>query len=245
MNLKQNLIIILVVLVVSGCGLTYRVLLGVDSTPNWNTKKVMVRRAKKLNIPEEFNLVLDTAIYYQGIKEIYAKLQDSLKSSPKDSLDYFLSREAFKDDTQPVHFRLFDKGGKEVFKIVNCYIDPVIPMNWNVKGCFNQFPPKIDIINLNAHYFDLNFLLGVSSKLTGDKITFSDLPKADYYAVILWNDILKRPSKKLIQLIQEYTSKQSESIQLIYINNQNSYLWEVMEDKYKEEVIKKYEEGME
>jgi len=243
--MKARFLLFLIIPLLTCCGLTYRVLLGVDSTPNWNTKKVMVKRAKKLNIPEEFNLVLDTAVYYKGIKEIYKEIQDSLKSSPNDSLEYFLSKEAFKDDTQPVHFRLFEKEGKEVFKIVNCYVDPPIPMNWNVKGCFDQFPPKIDIINLNAHYFDLNFLLGVSSRLNGDKLTLNDLPEADYYAVILWNDFMKRPSKQLIRLIQHYVQDQSESIQLIYINNQNAYLWEIMEDKYKKEVIKGYEEGME
>lgn len=235
-SLKIICISLLLLQLLSGCGLAYKVLLGVDSRPNWNTNKQINRQAKRYKIPAEYNLILDTAVYYKGLKEIYTLKKKELTITDKDSSAYFALKAVYKDDTQPTQFRLFDKEGIEIFKIVNCYVDPPMPMNWNVDGCFNAFPPKIDIASLNEHNYDLNFLLQSSSTMDKRKITLPDLPKSNYYGVIIWNDFFQRPSRKLIKTVRKYVARSGQSVQLVFINNQNAYLWQEMDSKNREKV---------
>lgn len=235
-QLKYLIFSLLLIQLLASCGVAYRVLLGVDSRPNWNTNKQINRQAKRYKIPEGYNLVLDTAAYYKGLKEIYALKKKGLTITEKDSSAFFALKGVWKDDTQPTQFRLFDKDGIETFKIVNCYVDPPIPMNWNVEGCFNAFPPKIDIESLNTHNYDLNFLLKNSSTMDKRKISFADLPKSNYYGVILWNDFFQRPSRKLIKTVRKYIAHSGQSVQLVFINNQNAYLWQEMDSKNREKV---------
>ncbi len=230
------LLITFLTFLVSSCGLSYRVLLGVDTTPSWNTDDEIVKQAKKYEIPSKYNLVLDTVNYFNGLRGIYKNAFSALNIINEDSSEYFNIRKALKDDTQPVQFRLFDSIGVEVFKIVNCYVDPPIPMNWNVDACFDSFPPRIAIQTLNIHKFGLDFLLSNTSLLNHCRLTMNTLPKADYYGVIIWNNFFKRPSKRLIKTVRKCFQDSNESIVLIYINNQNAYLWELMDSKSKEKV---------
>lgn len=220
----------------TSCGIMYRVLLGVDTTPNWKSNTEIDKRAKRYKIPSEYNLTLDTVVYYEGLKEIYSNVAEKLTILEEDSTEYFDLKNVWKDDVQPTQFRLFDKSGTEIFKIVNCYVDPPIPINWNVQGCFDVFPPRIDIESLNSHYFDLNFLLSSSRKLDQTQISLNNLPEYDYYGVILWNDFFQRPSRKLIKTIRKYTGNTDESVLLIFINNQNAYLWQMMDAETKEKI---------
>ena len=109
-------------------------------------------------------------------------------------------------------------------------------LNWNINGCFDTFPPRIDIESLNSHLYDLNFLLECSSTLDDRKIAFTDLPQSDYYGVILWNDFFQRPSRKLIKTVKKYIEDSGQSVHLTFINNQNAYLWQVMDSATKEKV---------
>jgi len=237
-KLTKYIIIIFLFPLISGCGLAYRVLLGVDITPSWNSEKKIIKQAIKYHIPNEYNLVLDTASYYNGLNTIYKNLYNQLNISENDSSEYFNLLQVLKDDRQPVQFRMFDNNGSEIFKLVNCYVDPPIPMNWNINGCFDSFPPKIAVKSLNVHNFDLEFLLSCSSFLNKSKLTFSDLAKTNYYGVIFWNDFFKRPSKKLIKTIKEKFQKTNKPITLIYINNQNAFMWQEMDSTTKEKVKK-------
>lgn len=230
---------------VTGCRLAYRVILGVDSTPEWETEKAITQQAKRYGIPDDYSLVMDTAVYFQKLNSIYSNLSPELQISGKDSSGYFKLKKALKDDAQPTQFRLFDKNGTEIFKIVNCYIDPPVPMNWNVNGCFDHFPPRLDIESLNAHHYNLDFLLSISGRMNKEKITLSDLPDADYYGVILWNDFLQRPSGKLIKTVKDYIKRSGQSVHLIYINNHNAYLWQLMDAENREKVKKFYSETQE
>src|SRR5690348_2354043 len=72
--------------------------------------------------------------------------------------------------------------------MVNCYVDPPIPMNWNVGGCFDNLPAKTNIESLNTHFFGLEVLLENASFLNSTKLTMEELPNSDYYGVIIWND---------------------------------------------------------
>jgi len=220
----------------TGCGVIYSVLLGVDSTPNWKSSKEIAKQAKMYKIPDEYNLILDTAAYYKGLSEIYSNLTKELAITENDSSKYFALKGVLNDDIQPTQFRLFDKNGNEIFKIVNCYVDPPIPMNWNVNECFNSFPPRIDIESLNSHYYDLNFLLSNSSTIEDRKIVLTDLPQADYYGVIFWNDFFQRPSRKLIKAVRKYVEDSGRSVHLTFINNQNAYLWELMDSETREKI---------
>jgi|SRR5690554_1502005 len=224
-NLKISLLVLLLVIVLSGCSLVYKVLLGVDTKPNWSTDKHITSQAKKYKIPEEFNLIQDTVGYYEELKVIYQSKFDEVEIIDGDSTDYFKLHRIYNDDFQPVQFRLFDNEGTEIFKMVNCYVDPPIPMNWNVGGCFDNFPAKTNIESLNTHFFGLEVLLENASFLNSTKLTMEELPNSDYYGVIIWNDFFKRPSKKLIKTVQKYVQKRIEKVTLIYIYNHNSYLW--------------------
>jgi hypothetical protein len=234
--LKSITFCLILIPLLTGCGVIYSVLLGVDSTPNWKSKKEIAKQAKRYKIPAEYNLILDTAVYYNGLSEIYSNRVKKLTITEKDSSEYFELKRVLKDDTQPTQFRLFDKNGIEIFKMVNCYVDPPIPMNWNVNGCFDVFPPRIEIESLNSHNYDLNFLLRCSSITDDRKITITDLPQTDYYGVILWNDFFQRPSRKLIKTVREYIEDSNQSIHLVFINNKNAYLWQLMDSETKEKV---------
>lgn len=62
-----------------------------------------------------------------------------------------------KDDLQPTQFRVFDDSVNELFKIVNCCIDPFILMNWNVEECLNSFPLRTLIKSLKHTFLIYRF----------------------------------------------------------------------------------------
>ncbi len=234
--LKYLVLFLSLVIVFTGCRVAYRVILGIDSTPAWKTDKSLVKQAKRYGIPTEYNLAFDTTAYYRKLDSLYSGLEEVLDTNDKDSSGYFKLFRVYKDDTQPTQFRLFDQKGKGIFKLVNCYVDPPIPMDWNVNGCFDQFPPKLDIESLNSHYYDLNFLLECSSTVDNKKLSMADLPESDYYGVVIWNEFYLKPSRKLIKTIKKYVEDSDQSVHLIFINNQNAFLWQVMDSKQKQKV---------
>ena len=125
--LKILLFFLVLIQLLTGCGVVYKVLLGVDITPNWKSNKEITKLAKRYKIPTEYNLTLDTVTYYKGLSEMYSNREKELTITEKDSTEYFKLIKVFNDDSQPTQFRLFDKNGIEIFKIVNCYVDPPIP----------------------------------------------------------------------------------------------------------------------
>jgi len=230
--MKNLLLALSITLLVSSCSLLYRGILGVDITPEWKSKEDIVKDSKKWKLDDSLVYILDTASYKNSIiKELYANLNELKKDSS--SLDTVLWKKSVKivnDDLQATQVRLFTSNGTEIFKLVNCYIDPPIPMNWNIDGCFDVFPPKIDEENLNIHNQDLNFFLNNITKLNGDSVQIIDLPKSDYYMVVLWNSFYIKPSRKLIKTVKKYIkSNPEESITPIYINNHNAQLWSVLD----------------
>ncbi len=236
MNLRDLIALVVIAILVSSCSLTYSVLLGIDTTPKWKTDEQIAKQAKKYNIPTEYNLLLDTASFIRELKLIYSEANAVIKISHNDSIQLAKLRKARNDDLQPSQFRLFDQNGVEIFKLVNCYIDPPIPLNWNVNGCFDSFPPKTSMEALDIHMFKLEFLLSHTTNINRQRFTYSGLPNADYYGVIMWNDFYRRPSRRLIKTVHEYMDKTEKSVPMIYINNHNQFLWSVMNFEEKEEV---------
>ena len=55
--------------------------------------------------------------------------------------------------------------------------------------------------------------------------------------MVIWNSFFKRPSKRLIETAQNYVSGSGESIELIYINNHNAYLWAIMDEEDRQRVM--------
>jgi len=231
MNLhKPNLFVLLVLITpwLSACTfgtkVASRVLLGIDFSAKRTTQEEIMKQAQKYNIDSDYNMVLDTGVYFSALKERYDRLFDELVITDGDSSEYMNLKQARKDDSQPVQLKIFDRTGAEIFKLVNCYLTPPIPMNWNVDGCLDHFPPRLDWGDFISHKLELDFLLQHATSMDNQKITMDDLPQTDYYAVILWNDFLIKPSKKLIQTFKEKREAYDASLTMIYINNHNAYL---------------------
>lgn len=240
-RLKKSLLLYCV-LTLTGCGLAAKVLFGIDATPNWLFKEDIVRYTEKQGIPMEYSFVMDTARYYNELQALYRDIYTKTPALQTDSLAYEQFAKVLKDDSQPTQFRLFNKEGKELFKLVNCYVEQPIAMNWNVQGCLNTFPPQINSETLNQHYYDLDFLLSNIHRLeNGSSISRADLPQADYYAVIFWNSFFKKPSRKLIKTIRNYVAEQDADIQLLYINNHNAEIWALADTAAKERIKAFYE----
>ena len=135
-------------------------------------------------------LVLDTASYFNELQFRYKNLLGEIDTATVGSSESELLKNAWKDDTQAVQFRLFDRTGVELFKMVGCYVDPPMKMDWNVDNCFDTFPPETKIESLNSHNFGLDFLLSNSSRVDGSKISLDELPQSKYYGVILWLSLI-------------------------------------------------------
>lgn len=243
--MKNVISLSLALFLLSSCSLLYRGLLGVDTTPQWQDEKDLYKALEKRNLTNKFNLVLDTASYCNTIKDA---LKDTLSNLASDTsimgkrLKYKAQKVA-NDDLQPVQVRLFDSEGLESFKLVNCYVDPPIPMDWNVDNCFDSFPLYSADIIQNTHTYNLPFLLSHTRNLDGKAVQLSDLPKSEYYLVVMWNSFMIRPSKKLLETVNEYLAANPEkNIKPIYINNHNQQIWNQLNAEQRK-LIYQYDQG--
>lgn len=229
MTVKKFIIGLILLFSFSSCML----LLGIDKKPNWLTDEELTDIAEKSKNPNELHFMMDTMEYYNEWKNLYGDIFKNIEHT-EDSTEYKKQKGVAKDDMQPVQFRLFDSSGSEIFKIVNCYVEKPIKADWNVDGCFDHFPPSINDESLNTHNFDLDFLLATSySPSNRSKPALSSLPKADYYGVIIWNDIYHKYSKKLIKTVQDNIRKTDKSVVLLNLNNHNYQIWHSVDNKTK------------
>lgn len=223
----------------SSCSLLYRTLLGVDTTPHWKTPKQVQRDFKRQKLPAEQSYLLDTASLYRATIAFYRTGYDSFPKTATDSLQQKRLRKALNDDLQAVQIRFFEASGKPIFKLVNCYLDPPIPMRWNVAGSFDQFPPANDIAQLNDFLLPMDFFLPHLQPLSPASGSLQTLPKADYYAILMWNDFMIRPSRKLLKSMRNYQKQYPDkNIHFFYVNNHNAYLWPMLDAASQEEIKK-------
>lgn len=227
-------------LLFSSCGLMYSAVLGVKQNAKWTTRDYLEKRAKKLDIPLKDLYQLDTASLRKAHLASYQKFKATLgNDSTWNSTDSVLLKEKkghLKDNLQPVHVRYFDKNGAPIYWMINCYVDPILPkMNWNIDSSFNFFPPR-PFSPLNDSLTDsLSFFLPHIRHVDGSSVLIDSLPEADYYVLILWNDIFKRPSKELIELIHDYHKKHAQyRIHTFFVSNQNAYLWPLLTPEQRE-----------
>lgn len=219
--------------------MAYRLLLGIDTTPSWKSSEQVQRDFKRQKLPAEQSYLLDTASLYRATIAFYRTGYDSLPKTPTDSLQQKRLRKALNDDLQSVQIRFFEANGKPIFKLLNCYLDPPIPMRWNVAGSFDQFPPANDIAQLNDFLLPMDCFLPHLRPLSPASGSLQTLPKADYYAILMWNDFMIRPSRKLLKSMRNYQKQHPDkNIHFLYVNNHNAYLWPMLDAASQEEIKK-------
>lgn len=239
-NLKIGVSIILLTILLNSCGLIYRAILGVDITPQWKTTNDITKDFEKRKIPNEQRFVLDTASYANSVRFEKNKKIEKLKNDSinYDSLQINRIYENLNNDLQPVQVRYFSSNGDPIFKMINCYVKPLIPMTWNVEGCFDVFPPKTISYLENDENKNLEFFLPHIKTLDGDSITLISLPKADYYAIVFWNSFMIKPSKKLISLLIKYDENNlNQNTYFLFVNNHNAEIWSYCDNQQKAEVV--------
>ena len=240
--MKKNQILFLVLsftFLFSGCKLMYRTLLGVDTQPDLMSYKELDKKSKRYGVDQESNYYLEVDDgYYQAVKDYQSENLRKLDTL-RDSLEIARLKLNTKNDMQPVQLRYFDAKGEATFKMVNCYVDPPIPMNWNVEGSLDQFPPKTpDIPSINEDINQpIDFFLPHIKNKEGEPLTKEQLPDAYYYVILFWNSFFIRPSKKLIKQVKRYHKKHKvENVHVIYVNNHNAHIWGYLTDEQKENI---------
>jgi hypothetical protein len=227
---------LVIIFLFSNCRLAYRTLLGVDIKPDFMIRKEVVRKAKRYGVPTEQLYVMDIGVYADTILAI----RDHSIASQEiaDSSTLFKIKNQTKNDLQPVQVRFFDGNKDPIFKLVNCFVDPPIPMRWNVDGALDEFPPKpLEELKQEEDY-DLSFFLPMLKDTKGNAISLNDLPEAEYYAVIFWNSFFIRPSKRLIRQIQRYNKKKGAGkTHFLFVNNHNAHLFNYVQEN-REEALK-------
>ncbi len=238
-NRRKFIFLVLPVMLFGNCRLAYRSVLGIDSTPEWQDEQDIKKKAKSYKIPTDELFLLDHASFHHVIQKRAETAMESLTTdgivSPEDSILRNKLLESVNNDLQPVQVRYFICSGEPIFKLVNCYIDPPIPMNWNVEGCFDVFPPRPIAALKEEHNDSLQFFLPHITRMDGTAgLSIEDLPKADYYALIFWNSLMIKPSKKLIRQLTSYQRiHQNKYTYFIYVNNHNANLWSLIPDDQK------------
>lgn len=235
-------ILALILLMTTNCKLAFRALLGVDVSPDFITDKKIDRKAKRYGIPKESLFTLDLGTYGDSILAIRDYKINELEQD--DSLLIQRIKNNAKNDVQPVQVRYFNSEGESIFKMVNCFIDPPIPMKWNVDGSLDEFPPKpIDELKEDIDH-DLTFFLPMITDREGNKITLQDIPEATHYAIVFWNNFFIRPSKRLIRQIRRYDRKKGEGkTYFLFVNNHNAHLFNYLSDEDKIKVIEELEKN--
>jgi hypothetical protein len=216
------------VLLVSGCSVSYRLLLGVDTSPQWRSHSQIEKDFKRYRIKQDAVYVLDTASYTASVRARVQPIADSLMALglSKESDTVLRAFKPFKDDMQPVQLRYFAANGQPITKMVNCYLHPPIPMRWNVDGLFNQFPPAHNIAMLNNHQQPLAYFLPHVKDLQGQSVSLPIQPETEYVALVMFNRYMIRPSRKLIKSLKDYHQQHPQAkVQVFFIHNHNSQLW--------------------
>lgn len=232
----------------SGCRVVYRTLLGIKMKLTWMGPEKLAKDFKKKGVPTDQAFALDTASYQHAVVAMYKSESDSVfpegPLSREDSLAVKIMRRRMNDDLQPVQVRYFTADGSPIFKLVNCYLDPPIPMSWNVEGAFDEFPPRPVTALRDVVDDSLSFFLKHIRHLDGSPFAASDLPKADYYAVLFINDYMVRPSRKLLKQVRKYHKGHPErQVHVLYVNNHNATMWWMMEPETRERVKAQLAEG--
>jgi len=237
--------LISITLLFSSCGIVYRTLLGVDTTPKWKSTKQITKDFDKQKTPIPNRYILDTASYYNAVISVFKNRIDYLKQDTlnMDSTALYQAKANAKNDLQPVQVRYFTKTGEPIFKMINCYVEPLFPMNWNVDSCFDNFPPQtIEPLRSDTNE-NLSFFVQHIKTIEGEDISLMELPPADYYAVVFWNSYMIRPSNKLFKELEKSQSNYpNQKTYFLYVNNHNASIWGLVNSEQKQSIKQQLEE---
>jgi hypothetical protein len=236
----RNIIIVLLTLALLSCKpLAGKLILGVDTTPEWKSNVEILNDFDKYDISEMNRFVLDTAVYSKNVEAQVYKNIETMKSNgvEMDSLLQDKLQKSLNDNLQPVQIRYFDSNGKPIFKLVNCYLENVFKMDWNFDKSFDVYPPSTNDEMLNFGNENLEFFLPMFKNLKGDTIKLGELPDSAHYAIVFWNDFFKKPSKKLIKKIQNIEANRKDTF-VFYVNNHNSEIYDLIPEEQKKKFIK-------
>jgi len=202
MKSKKTQIIILFLVVMSGCSPLLKVLYGIKKPKSLDEKQIL-EYAEKLNIPE-------TGIYEPDTSYISFIL----------SLDTVKYKSEIKNHYQPLQALYYDNKGNLISFHVNCYAGGFPNLKWNREGSFDIFPPKtqapVDSI------LPLKKLMGFLEPLTSSQKINAE--QYDYIVIIFWNRFMKRQSKRLIRTVQENCRmEKNKTIRTIYVNDDNLF----------------------
>jgi hypothetical protein len=235
MNYKSGILFALMFFCLTGCQLILvRGFLGFNPNADVLSEKEEQRLCKKRNIPNSDAYVFADSSYYYELNHWYKeKFQDSARWIA-DSATYKQLRQAYKDDFQPVQMRVFDTNGEQILQLLNCDVNPFLFLNpfkaaWNVEGALDDFPPRITNRDFSREQ-DLSFLtkhlVNVYTRAPFDTVNSMD---DAYVVVVIWNNILRKYSRKLIRTMQRYARRNSDKeIIFVYVLNQNVLISEAL-----------------
>lgn len=235
----------------SGCQfILLRGFLGFDRSPQYLSDKRIEKKTKRRNIPSENALVFKNDGYYKEVRERAKKEIEDIenKADSEDGINSerirYIERKA-KNDLQLVQLRFFKGVDQPIYKSLNCHINPfdfLNPFNrsWNIANTLDSFPPKpLSFLKREMKEDDdLCFFLKHSQSLNGEDVRKEEIPQADYYVVVIWNNIAHKYSRKLIRQTRRYVKKhQDKDIHVFYINNHNAFIWKELEESDKQEIL--------
>ena len=93
----------------------------------------------------------------------------------------------------------------------------------------DNFPPSTDIETLQLSNENLEFFTPFIKKTNGETLEQSDIPEAEYYAIVFWNSFMIKPSRKLIKELRKYEkAHEVEEVFYFYVNNHNSEIYDLI-----------------
>lgn len=129
------------------------------------------------------------------------------------------------DHGQPLQALYFNRN-KELlsFQTVTYAEEESINLKWYPDSIFSTFPPKeqapLDTIVTYDKIIEYVNLLPNSNTLTPIE--------TDYIVVVFWANFLERPSKKLIEIVNENIKTAThESIKVVYVNVDNFFYYQL------------------
>ena len=208
----------------NSCQLAGKVLFGIRSNVNWMEPEEIHSYFDKYDIPENQRYVLDTASYYNAeVLEYQKRIETS------DSTQKMLYRKIVNDNLQMFQIRFFDGDGQPIFKMVNCYIDPPLPVSWNKHGSFDEFPPSIDFMHSGDGNKPLAHFLQHIHTLDQKSIAQKNLPESDYFAVVFVNDLMTRVGRRQMRTVTRYLKKhEDKNIHAFFVHNNNAEMWQLV-----------------
>src|SRR5690606_9900020 len=173
--MRKIFALLIMLLIISCKPLAAKLILGVDTSPEWKSKKSILEDFDKYQIPAENSFILDTVVFSKStVIKVYENIE-VMKANGVivDSIIYKKIQKSINDNLQPVQVRYFDQNGSHNFKIVNCYLENIYNMDLYYYKFFHNYPPKKHYVILNFGNENLDFFLAMFHKIDGSKITMA------------------------------------------------------------------------